>query len=281
MAPLPLPLARPPRGLHSVRQGYGLGAQIDALDEALFGYLPAQLTSGDRRSLLALQAACRAVYRTFVYLEIGSHLGGSLQVLVRDPSCAQIISIDARPEWQPDERGLDFAYRDNSTKRMLDGLAGVPGADVSKIETFDFPTSSIPIESITATPKMCLIDGEHTDRAALGDARFCRAVCKGYGCIVFHDAQIIYRAIGQFLGEVERDGLPATAYLLPDHLFVVELGESPLVKTAHVADAERNGYKAFLAGLEANEPYRAFFNRRRFRVTRRLRALLRPASDVR
>ena len=35
----------------------------------------------------------------FAYLEIGSHLGGSLQVLIQDERCERIVSIDSRPPW--------------------------------------------------------------------------------------------------------------------------------------------------------------------------------------
>lgn len=93
--------------------------RIEQLDTSLLELIPAQLEEDDRRSLLALHAACSQTYGTFAYLEIGSHLGGSLQALVRDPACTAAISIDPRPAWQPDERGPQFGYSDNSTARML------------------------------------------------------------------------------------------------------------------------------------------------------------------
>src|ERR1700719_4564277 len=117
--------------------------QIAALDHAtLLGQIPSETTARDRRSLLCLHLALRRRQR-FTYLEIGSHLGGSLQALVVDPQCEHIISIDARPLSQPDQRlpsGATHAYDDNSTARMLALLAAVPGADVRKLHTIDAGT---------------------------------------------------------------------------------------------------------------------------------------------
>lgn len=68
---------------------------------ALFDHIPSQTTTNAKHALLASQEANRArIDGSFVYLEIleiGSHLGGSLQALVADPARAKIISIDPRP----------------------------------------------------------------------------------------------------------------------------------------------------------------------------------------
>jgi hypothetical protein len=73
-----------------------LDTRIDALDTELYSFVPIQATAGDARALLALEAAVGASNGSFSYLEIGSFRGGSLQVLIRDPRCACLMSIDAR-----------------------------------------------------------------------------------------------------------------------------------------------------------------------------------------
>ena len=94
--------------------------------------IPSQTKTGDRASLLALQEGVATVFGAFEYLEIGSHLGGSLQAAVRDPRVERIVSIDLRPEATPDERGKRIPYAGNSTQRMLDNLAALPGADLER-----------------------------------------------------------------------------------------------------------------------------------------------------
>jgi hypothetical protein len=94
---------------------------LRALDLGLFAHVRSQTGDQDRLSLLALHNACREIYGEFSYLEIGSHLGGSLQVLIADDRCASIVSIDSRPARQPDVRGV-FDYPGNTTERMLSRL---------------------------------------------------------------------------------------------------------------------------------------------------------------
>lgn len=130
-----------------------------------------------------------------------------------------------RPEWQPDDRPevQGWEYTDNSTARMLELLEGVPDADLSKLETIEDSPENIPPGRI-ARPDFCFIDGEHTYRAALRDARFCRTVMQGAGVIAFHDFHIVERAVLHFLRETPR---PHRAYRLQARMFVVELGSMP------------------------------------------------------
>ena len=128
-----------------------------------------------RRSLLALHAACREVHGRFAYLEIGSHLGGSLQAFVCDEACEAIVSIDPRPSSQPDGRGIVYRYDGNSTARMLENLKRLPGADLGKLRTIDAGTDSVDPAELGLRPTLCFVDGEHTDAAVLRDAGFCRA----------------------------------------------------------------------------------------------------------
>jgi hypothetical protein len=180
------------------------------LDTSLFEYVRSQTCERDRQSLLALHHACAKQYRFFSYLEIGSHLGGTLQVLIRDPRCTSITSIDPRPLAQPDVRGV-FEYPGNSTERMISRLESVPGADIAKLQTIEATSDQIRTDSLVASPQLCLIDGEHTIDAALCDARFCRQAVREDGAIVFHDRTLVLPAIERFLEELNglrHDGYP-------------------------------------------------------------------------
>ena len=85
-------------------------SQLASLDIALFSRIDAQLTDDDKRSLLAVHHALREQIPGYVYLEIGSHLGGSIQPHLQDARCTRIISIDKRPTAVPDDRGYDVPY---------------------------------------------------------------------------------------------------------------------------------------------------------------------------
>src|SRR5580700_12032764 len=92
--------------------------RITALDLSLFDGVSTQTYPEDRSSLLLLQ---RCVRRSgdYIYAEIGSHLGGTLQPHLVDSRCTLIYSIDKRPLEQPDESRGVWQYEGNSTKRML------------------------------------------------------------------------------------------------------------------------------------------------------------------
>lgn len=78
--------------------------RIAALDTQLFDHIESQTSEDDRKSLLAVHSSVAARTDPFSYLEIGSHLGGTLQVVIADPRCTRVVSIDPRPPWQPDDR---------------------------------------------------------------------------------------------------------------------------------------------------------------------------------
>lgn len=186
---------------------------------SVFDHIASQTTIGDRKSLLALRELA-AAGGSFSYLEIGSHLGGSLQPFVVDERCTSIISIDPRPTSQPDKRlpGAErHHYEDNSTEQMLSLLRAIPGADVGKIKTIEASTEAIDPASISAEPTLCFIDGEHTDIAALRDAIFCAAVAPR-SIIAFHDRSAVGTGISAFMRVAGGYGNP-----LPDTIFAVDL----------------------------------------------------------
>jgi hypothetical protein len=259
-------------------QSRSLGERIEALDSSLFDQISTQLALEDQRSLLALHSGCRQAYEQFTWLEVGSAFGGALQSVVRDPRCVGIISIDPRPASPlADERGYSWIYPENSTARMISGLGALEGAEVAKIVSLEAGTGDLSPHELPATPHLCFIDGEHTDRSALRDARFCRAAMRDAGCIVFHDAQIVYRAISSFIDELSEEGAVFRPYLLPNTVMVIELGELRLLETPQVTESVLDSYRGYLYSLEANDVYRQFFNRAVFRLPRKWRARLRWA----
>src|SRR5689334_6384187 len=92
---------------------------INNLDLKLLEKMNSQSTVNDQGSLLACQLATREIQDGYIYLEIGSYLGGSIQPHLLDKKCGRIYSIGKRPVHQPDERGVDYAYLNNSTARMI------------------------------------------------------------------------------------------------------------------------------------------------------------------
>ena len=187
-------------------------------DTSLFAAVPSQTTEGDKASLLLLHNACRELHGTFRYLEIGSHIGGSMQVMLADERCLSVTSIDSRPAVQPDSSMGPVPYPDNTVERMLAHLEQVPGADLGKLTTITATTAEIEPDGLAAD--LCLIDGEHTHEAALRDAHFCQAVLGDRGAIVFHDRQRTRAAIREFF-----EALPGSRiHILPDSVAVIELG---------------------------------------------------------
>src|SRR5688572_15401322 len=133
---------------------------IAGLDLSLFDKIPSQSTEHDKQSFLAIQLAVRNLRPGYKYLEIGSYLGGSIQPHLVDESCAHIYSIDKRPLQQPDARGFDYTYQNNSTARMLEQLREVAPERMDKITTIDGDSSSISPSEIPAKIDLCFIDGE-------------------------------------------------------------------------------------------------------------------------
>jgi hypothetical protein len=224
---------------------------LAALDTGLFGHVKSQTSQLDRLSLLALQNALREDYGTYAYLEIGSHLGGSLQVVVVDDRCTSITSIDSRPLSQPDVRGV-FEYAENSTQRMLGLLEAVPGADLAKLRTIEASVENVSLDELPTRPQLCLIDGEHTVEACIRDARFCREAVGEGGAVAFHDRRLVRPAIELFLDELGE--VPHEGYPLLGSVYVVELGETRLLSTV----------KRCLAGEDEPRPFLMDHPARRF-----------------
>src|SRR5262249_40027807 len=142
---------------------------------------------------------------SFGYLEVGSYRGGSLQVVMQDPRCTHVVSIDPRPATTPDKRSGVCRYGNQTTAGMLSLLRRLPAAEMSKLTTFDVGTDALRPNQLPIKPAFCFIDGEHTDEAAFRDARFCHAALDSAGIIAFHDSEAVRGAIRHFLREARHD----------------------------------------------------------------------------
>ncbi|KXK01454.1 MAG: hypothetical protein UZ17_ACD001001678 [Acidobacteria bacterium OLB17] len=205
---------------------------------------------------MAIQSAVGRILPNYVYLEIGSHLGGSILPHLRDDLCSKIYSIDKRPLIQPDERGVNFGYPENSTERMLELLAKVSPTD--KIHTIDGETGTLERSLIDEKPNLCFIDGEHTDAATKVDFEFCLDVLERDGGIIFHDAYVIYNAISDCIATVKKKGLNFKAYALPSVVFVIEIGDFPIHRNQNMQQLLLDNHKSYLFSLEQNDGYRRF-----------------------
>ena len=242
--------------------------RIASLDMGLFEKISSQTTSRDKQTLLACQLAVRELKTGFNYLEIGSYLGGSLQPYLLDDKCARIYSVDKRPESQPDARGFDWVYNNNSTARMLELLKGVSD-NIDKISTIDGDTNSIKPSQVEDKIQLCFIDGEHTDEAVFRDFRFCLDVLDANGAIMFHDSQITYNGISESVKYLEDSGRPFRAYPLPDYAFVIEIGDFPMHRNARIYERLVDNHHSFLESLKYNDNYRRFSTRFPFGFIRR------------
>ncbi len=175
---------------------FSLTDTIPELDIRQFDAIPPQASDDDKRMLLLAQQAIRGAKKSYTYLETGSYLGGSLQIHLVNPYCKHIYSIDKRPELQPDERHKAYAYPKDGTEQMIGLLqTHYPNVSLDKLEILNTSTEDLSADAISQPPDLCFIDSEHTVRQALVDFFFCLKVAQKDCLIVFHDANIVHRAI--------------------------------------------------------------------------------------
>ena len=216
--------------------------RLDRLDLSLFDSIPTQSLEGERRSWLALQRGVRRP-AGYTYLEIGSHLGGSIQQHLLDPWCTTIISIDKRPQSQPDDRGEPCRYEGNSTERMIQNLRRVAPDELSKLHCFDADTKNIDPSTLPARADFCFIDGEHTHRAVLSDFEFCLRASSANAVICFHDDNAIWRALRQILSSLRKHKIQFIARKLDDYSFAILLGSCPAASDPVVREISLDGVR--------------------------------------
>lgn len=207
---------------------------MDTSPEALIGSLdvsifrgPSQTRPNDRRSLLLTQNLVRHLFGRYHYLEIGSHLGGTLIPHLLDPLCVTILSVDKRPDAQPDERGEVFRYDGNSTARMIETLGpNVPETALLKLATFDGDASALPADVIAHPPDLVFIDGEHTNRAVVSDFLHTYRHAPRTRVFAFHDANLVMDGILNVEAFLSYLGVRHHLLFLPDTVAVLLVGDA-------------------------------------------------------
>ncbi len=201
--------------------------RVGELATDLYDAIPSQTSQTDRRSLLAVQRATARRFGRYAYLEIGSHLGGSIQPHLLDPRCEAIYSIDPRPVSQPDDRsaGCVVAYDGNSTERMLGLLRELGPEQAAKVRCFESDAARVDAARIIPAPHLAFIDGEHTRRAVLSDFAFCRRVLAPGGTVLVDDFPIVYPAVLEICRALRRAGERFTTARLEGKAFAVFFDE--------------------------------------------------------
>ena len=197
--------------------------RVNNLDVSLYEMIPSLTLKSEQRALLAVQRATVGRRDRYAYLEIGSHLGGTIQPHLVDSRCKRIYSVDPRPHSQPDDRSPGFidTYEGNSTERMLELLQMIDAEESKKIKCFEVDASKIDLRRINVNPDIAFIDGEHTKSAVLSDFLFCDRVVRPDGTIVFHDFGIVYPAIFDICRQLRRKRREYTAVKLENEVFAI------------------------------------------------------------
>ena len=223
---------------------------IQRSDPSIFS-VESQTSLNDRRTLLDLQNIMRMSRESYVYLEIGSHLGGTLIPHLCDPKCRSVLSVDPRPSFQPDERGTDYAYENNSTARMISILQGrVPRGSMLKLRTFDIDATALSHALIGQGVDFAFIDEEHTNRASFRDFLSVLPLLGPHAMVAFHDSNLIFDALTNIETTLRFLGRDFSASYLHDHIYAIGFGDmryamEPLQRfaldtEAYVADARRH-----------------------------------------
>ncbi|WP_137929769.1 class I SAM-dependent methyltransferase [Mesorhizobium comanense] len=217
---------------------------IETLDIAVFR-VETHSTPGDRASFLRVQNLARSVLGRYVYLEVGSHLGGSLFPHLIDPACGAVLSFDPRPTALPDERGEFIPYPENSTARMIAVLGEqLPASAMTKLTTFDSDVSAVLPEAASSKATLAFIDGVHTNQACFSDfvgvLKFMETDC----IVCFHDANLIADAIINAERLLDHLGIAHETVFLPDTVAVIGLGAhaSTVRDRLHPHSLERAAY---------------------------------------
>ena len=200
------------------------------LDTVLFAKIHSQTSDGDKRALLAIQNYMRIRRSAYVYLEIGSYYGGSLQPHIIDPKCSRIYSIDKRPGISPDNRFPEgHVYEDEVKIQMIKNLKEL-GGNMEKLIIFDNDAAEIDPALISEKPDLCFIDAEHTDVAVESDFNFCRKVLNKDGIILFHDAFVVRDGIRRIMNRLKVGGVNIQGYHLNSSIYAIVFGEHPLLE---------------------------------------------------
>ncbi len=200
-------------------------ARVEDEDISVFE-IKSQTTKRDKKTLLIVQNFLREQIGAYSYLEIGSHLGGSLVPHLAHPECTRIASVDPRPVQFRDERGRLENYKGNSTERMVSGLSAIlPEPCMGKLETYDCDAGQLKDHGLTKGFDLALIDGEHTNTAAFRDYLNVRKYMAKSSIILFHDSNIVFDALRNVQTLLDDEGTLYSGYYLPGILYALVLGK--------------------------------------------------------
>jgi hypothetical protein len=164
---------------------------------------------------------------------------------------------------------------------MLTGLRRIPGADLAKLQTFEKSTSDLSDKVIDSRPHLCFVDGEHTDAAVLRDGKFCASVVAENGIIMFHDANLVFKGLQAYLADLTASGRVFRAYILPNFVFLIEFGTGRYCEVEPLRQRLQENYKAYFAGMEANDWYRVVYHLPVYKVLRTLKRFFVGAPGAR
>ncbi len=233
-----------------------LDNKFNNLDLNFFESIESQTSVLDKQSLLAIQNAVRRK-GDYIFLEIGSHLGGTIQPYLVDPLCTKIFSIDKRSLNIPDERGLSIVYEGNSTDRMLSKLKLISGGNMDKLCCIDSDSESIDVKYINERPNLLFIDGEHTNKAVVKDFNLCFKLIQNDGIIVFHDVKVIYNGIRKIMKLLKDNNIKFRNYYLPSSIYVLEIGNPTIVEDPNIKNLIEKHSKGHITLLKES----FFYNR--------------------
>jgi hypothetical protein len=120
-----------------------------------------------------------------------------------------------------------------------------PARGLDKLTTIDAGTDAIDPADLPAKPDFCFVDGEHTDEAALRDARFCLAALRGSGVVAFHDYDIVRPGIRAFLREAWDEIAHAIVFVrasIGGGVVAVELGDRGILDAPAIHRAVGSGW---------------------------------------
>jgi hypothetical protein len=203
----------------------GLMLPLEDFDPSVFR-VESQTSDADKRSLLCLQDIVRNRDTRYTYLEVGSHVGGTIFPHLIDPHCDSVVSLDPRPVSLSDERGRSMDYDGNSTARMISFLERiVPPDAMLKLQTHDIDASQIASIGDRFRATLALIDAEHTNRAVFRDFLFILPYMESDAIVAFHDSNLVFDALMNIETFLAYSGHQFSAFYLPDNVYAVALGE--------------------------------------------------------
>ncbi len=153
--------------------------------------IPSQTSLNDKIIIFRINKLLNRKVKNFVYLEIGSYLGGSLTPFLSNKNCKKIISIDHRNQILEDERSEKWSYEKISENMMIKNLKDNK-FNTSKLDTFNGDVSSYKSKVYC---DIVFIDGIHTDKNTFSDFLYVMDKVKKNSIIMFHDSDVIHKAL--------------------------------------------------------------------------------------